>query len=129
MEKRIITYHEYGKLVTSLVQQIIDARWIHIVPIKYVYGVPKGGLPIAVHLAHYLNLEYIGDPDCYPKETMIADDIADTGITLKEFGDRVTATLFYKERSSVEPNFYVEKTDKWIVFPWERLDEIPNRPE
>lgn len=60
---------------------------------------------------------------------LCVDDISDSGHTLQFLYDKVhtsarveklvTATLYYKECSVFQPDFYVEKTDKWIVFPWE----------
>jgi hypoxanthine phosphoribosyltransferase len=101
---------------------------------KYICGIPRGGYPIAVHLAHHLNkkfIEYYHLDRKQEEETILVDDIADTGATFKlhaSWETLATATLFYKQRSSYEPMFYVEVTDQWIVFPWERTDEIPNRP-
>ena len=61
---------------------------------------------------------------------LIVDDVADTGETLQlvvahylphvGFDHIRTATLFYKETSKLRPDAYVRKTDKWIVYPWER---------
>lgn len=60
---------------------------------------------------------------------LICDEIADTGKTLRIIVDHFkllgvdikTATLLYKERSIVKPDFYAKETpnDTWIVFPWE----------
>jgi hypoxanthine phosphoribosyltransferase len=30
-----------------------------------------------------------------------------------------TAVLFYKPKSKIKPDYYVEETTDWIVFPWE----------
>ena len=63
------------------------------------------------------------------EELLIVDDIADTGITLEKLAGmcKATATIYYKERSTVKPTFYIITTKKWIVFPWERMNETPNR--
>lgn len=66
-------------------------------------------------------------PNVKNEKILIVDDIADTGNTLliakdmlKEMGNEVfIATIFYKKNSKIKPNVYYEKTDKWIVFPWE----------
>jgi len=60
---------------------------------------------------------------------LIVDDIADTGETLlyilellKRDISPITikvATLFYKKKSKLIPDYYVEETSDWIVFPWE----------
>jgi len=139
MKKIIITYDMYDHMLDKLVEQIEFSKLY--TKVKYVYGPPRGGLPIAVHLAHHLGLDYSDDEwfhNMMNKEqrdkTLIVDDVADTGKTLQQLKtvynfDFITATLHYKVRSVVKPNFFVEETDKWIVYPWEKLDEIPNREE
>jgi hypoxanthine phosphoribosyltransferase len=101
--------------------------------LKYVYGIERGGLPIAVHLSHFLNLELCTThPSGYKKEEiLVVDDIAHTGKSLEDYGfwAIATATLFYREESKFRPDFYVRIAKEWIIFPWEREDEIPNRPE
>lgn len=64
------------------------------------------------------------------KSILVVDDIADTGDTLKFVTDILqkdltiatikTAVLFYKLKSKVMPDYYVEETADWIVFPWEK---------
>jgi hypoxanthine phosphoribosyltransferase len=132
MEKRLITYAQYGSLLDELVWLIETSSIVK--DLKNVLGLERGGLSIAVHLAHHLKLHYVDEhtfsvsPDYYIHNTLVVDDISHTGITLERFCEFYpTATLFYKKESTVKPTFYVETTDKWIVFPWERLDEIPNR--
>jgi len=128
IEKRIVTYAEYYLLLNKLVKKLKSDKRIK--NIKTVYGIPRGGLPIAVHLSHHLEIDFSTNPFDYPYEnTLIVDDIADTGITLKKCGSLyLTATLFYKNRSTVKPDFFIEETDLWVVFPWELSNEIPNRP-
>jgi len=59
---------------------------------------------------------------------LLFDDVADSGKTLAAVRDHLleaqaksveTATLFYKPKSIIEPNFYSFKTSAWIVFPHE----------
>jgi hypoxanthine phosphoribosyltransferase len=59
---------------------------------------------------------------------LIVDDIADSGKTLQFLQSKIAhndkisvviATLYYKEGSIVKPDYYVETTSRWIVFPWE----------
>jgi hypoxanthine phosphoribosyltransferase len=59
---------------------------------------------------------------------LIVDDIADSGQTLKFLREKTnkyhnikctTVTIYYKERSIIRPDIYLETTEKWIVFPWE----------
>ena len=95
-----------------------------------VYGVPRGGLIIAVLVSHNLGIPLITSlRDMYGKKFLVVDDIADTGRTLEklkklEVCDKVTfATLDYHKQSSVVPDCWIsEKGDRWIVYPWERED-------
>jgi len=61
---------------------------------------------------------------------LVVDDIFDSGCTMskvvQELKPRVgqlrIATLYYKEGANVtdiEPDYYLRKTDRWIVFPHE----------
>lgn len=84
-----------------------------------VYGIPRGGLCLAVMLSHKLNIPLLAAP-C--KDCVVIDDIADTGETLYHYAEKgyCIATMYYHKQSKIVPDFwYKEKTDKWIVFPWE----------
>ena len=86
--------------------------------IKNIYGIPRGGLVLAVYLSHLLNIPIVDRPT--GKETLIVDDIADTGTTLNDFKDYTIATLYYHKQSKVKPDIWIyEKKDNWILFPWE----------
>jgi hypoxanthine phosphoribosyltransferase len=61
---------------------------------------------------------------------LICDDLVDEGITLKDVVARIrskssykniikTATFFRKSWSAITPDFYIEKEDRWVVFPYE----------
>lgn len=136
MSKYLVTYTKYGNLINNLVEKIKNCDFAKGHELKYIYGIPKGGLPIAVHLAHHLGLYLIDNKPMFSekirtfgyKNILVVDDVADTGKTLEEYSMFTSATLFYKKQSTIEPTFYVETTDKWIVFPWETLEEVPNRP-
>lgn len=84
-----------------------------------VWGPARGGLIPAVILSHALSLPFLKKPT---EKTLIVDDIADTGQTLKKFsGKNFIATPFYHKQSIVVPNIWLrEKKDQWIIFPWER---------
>ena len=103
---------------------------------NYVCGVPRGGVIIAIYVSHYCNItfsEYEEIDYIDSNETiLIVDDLTDTGKTLKEFQNNEqfeTAVLYYKPRSIIKPTYFVEHSDndQWIVFPYEKPDEEPNR--
>ena len=62
------------------------------------------------------------------KKILLFDDVADTGESLvfaseylmKQGAKEVkTATLFYKERSAIRPDYFGAITAAWIIFPFE----------
>lgn len=130
--KIVISYSHYNSLLNKLVDMIKNSNVLN--NVEFIYSYMRGGLPIAVHLSHnldkpvYTNEKAIDFTTISTGSVLIVDDIADTGVTLdgKQFLFPI-ATLFYKPRSIVKPTFYVEETSDWIVFPWETIDEIPNR--
>ena len=91
-----------------------------------IYGVPRGGLCPAVALSHKLNIKLISEPI---KNSLIVDDIYETGLTLDSFKDIEGATFFVLF-SKIEPTWWntVNISDKreWIVFPWENTQNIQN---
>ena len=61
---------------------------------------------------------------------LIVDDVADTGKTLVEVKKHVIekeakevriAVIAKKPHSIIDPDYYVFETDKWIIFPWEKM--------
>ena len=95
---------------------------------KGVYGIPRGGVILAVLLSHKLDLPYVENPYDYQLDDFIViDDIADTGETLKfyeeTFEKSYIVTIHEHEQSIVKPEYSViDKGDKWIVYPWETED-------
>ncbi len=84
-----------------------------------IYGIPRGGLCLAVALSHKLKINIISEPR---KNSLIVDDVYETGITLETFKD-IEGAMFFVLFSKVKPIwwntvFTSEKSD-WIVFPWE----------
>jgi len=133
MQKRIITYPEYGELVDELVDLVKTTKF------DCIYGIPRGGLPIAVHLSHHTNKSLI-DYELVPwdfyidKKLLIVDDIIDTGLSLDSIlqlfrnhvVDVTVATLFKRPSINMKDHIFVEESSEWIVFPWELLDEEPS---
>jgi hypoxanthine phosphoribosyltransferase len=130
------------KIMTDWKMNIISTIKFHMdvhnlskqIPINtfdYIYGIPRGGLVIAVYLSHRCNIPLINSLNKDIKNVLIVDDIADTGKTLAELKEYnfQTATLYYKSRSIIKPTFIGEEVenDEWVVFPWELYSEKPNR--
>ena len=62
------------------------------------------------------------------KRILLFDDVTDTGESLIFASDYLleqgaalvkTATLFFKERSAITPDYYASRTNAWIIFPFE----------
>ena len=84
-----------------------------------VYGIPRGGLCLAVALSHKLKINLISEPI---KNSLIVDDIYETGITLKAF-KHIEGAMFFVLFSKVSPTWWnsvqISEKNEWIVFPWE----------
>lgn len=88
--------------------------------IKSITGIKRGGLIPAVMISHKLNIPYV---DRINKDTLVVDDICDTGETLKNSIAMYTATLHYKPTAGFTPDFYAKEVGtEWIIYPWERKD-------
>ena len=84
-----------------------------------IYGVPRGGLCLAVALSHKLKIELISEPI---KNSLIVDDVYETGITLSTFKN-IEGAMFYVLFSKIKPTWWnavnISEKKEWIVFPWE----------
>jgi hypoxanthine phosphoribosyltransferase len=88
--------------------------------IKSIIGIDRGGLIPAVMISHKLGIPYVSRIN---KDTLVVDDICDTGETLNNKVAGFTATLHYKPTASFTPDFYAKEAgSEWIVYPWERKD-------
>jgi len=79
-------------------------------------------------------LQFPADPLLQGQRILIVDDIWDSGKTIMAVKERVlaaegipiTAVLHYKPAASLfadRPDYYVQTTDAWIVYPWETAGE------
>lgn len=87
-----------------------------------VYGIPRGGLCLAVMLSHKTNIPLLLSP-C--PNCVVVDDIADSGTTLLHYKEKgyYIATMHYFEKSKVIPDFWgtVKTEDDWVIYPWEEI--------
>ena len=70
------TWSEFDKCVEQIATKCSFREFYGI------YGVPRGGLCLAVALSHKLKIELISKP---LKNSLIVDDIYETGLTLTTF--------------------------------------------
>jgi uncharacterized protein len=100
------------------------AEWAETKNCKNIYGIPRGGLVVAVKLSHLLDTPIVLTQEEISEETLIIDDIVDTGETVKRLlGDdrknHYIASLYFEQNAIIKPNFFVREKTAWIVFPWE----------
>ena len=122
--KTFYNWEDIEKAVSDLCHKLKDESF------EAIYGIPRGGLIIAVMMSHKLDIPLITSlTNMFDKKFLVVDDIADTGKTLEKWknlevcNNAKFATIDYHEQSVVEPDYWInEKGDKWIVYPWERAD-------
>ncbi|MDO8558555.1 MAG: hypothetical protein Q7S09_05240 [bacterium] len=100
------------------------AVWAREKRFKSVYGIPRGGLILAVVLSHLLDVPVLLSREDITRDTLIVDDIVDGGKTVHGLlmslgGTFNISSLFFNEASPVKPDFFVRTKKKWVVFPWE----------
>jgi uncharacterized protein len=143
----VMDYATYGVAAQSLAQAVYDSGYEP----ELILGIARGGLFVAGSLGyslgvknlHVMNVEYytgvdqrLAVPMILPPtpelvdlsdaKVLIADDVADTGHTLKavkEFvkgkvGEVRCAVLYEKPRTVVNCEYVWKTTDDWIDFPW-----------
>lgn len=118
MNKYFYTWQEFDEDIEKI------AIWAREKNFDSVYGIPRGGLIVAVALSHRLDLPLKLRREEINPETLIVDDISDSGGTLLEFEKNlearlVAATLFYHKDTKRMPDFFVREKTDWVVFPWE----------
>jgi len=91
-----------------------------------IYGIPRGGLCLAVALSHKLNLKLVSEP---LKNSLIVDDVYETGLTLSALR-HIEGAMFFVLFSKSEPTWWnsvnIAKENEWIVFPWENKNNSIN---
>ena len=90
------------------------------IPITGIYGVPRGGLCLAVALSHALQQPLLSDP---LPDALIVDDVYETGRTLQALHARCPNTRFAVWISKCPPLWWqaavVTDYSEWLLFPWE----------
>ncbi|MFT5202634.1 MAG: hypoxanthine phosphoribosyltransferase [Candidatus Aldehydirespiratoraceae bacterium] len=146
-EREILDYGTYGSAVRELATVVADDGYRP----EIILAIARGGLFVAGSLGYALSVKniyvmnceyytgvderlpvpvmlppYVDFVDMKDATVLIADDVADTGHTLKmvhDFcSDRVkevrSAVLYEKSHSLVKCEYVWKRTDQWINFPW-----------
>ena len=146
-EREVLTYEGFGKATRELAQRIADDNFRP----DIILSIARGGFFLGAGLGYALNVKnafmmsvefYTGvgerlempvvlppvpnQVDLSGAVVLIADDVADSGETLKmvtdfcagSVADVRSAVLYEKPRSVIKPDYAWAKTDRWINFPW-----------
>jgi len=115
-----------GAIPTTLLIKELGYQGPHnLVLVSYYKGVAKTKKEPFVHIPRHISLR--------GEKVLLVDDVADTGHSLhhtvraikeKGVGSVTTATLHYKPWSIIQPDAYCEKTEDWIIYPWEVQETI-----
>lgn len=118
-----LTYSGLGRMLEKLTKKIQEAK----LDLKFVYGIPIDGQLVSLHLSHFLNLKVLFELPTnglfYKNDVIVVSGLVNTGKTFEQtvpenYRSTVkTATLFYRSYSSFIPDFHIEKTDHYIIFP------------
>ena len=119
--KIYLSWDDINKSISTLCEKIITEQ----PQIDSVFGLKRGGLIPAVMVSHKLGLPW---SDVMLPNTLVIDDICDSGNTLINCIGGYTAVLYHKPHTSCyTPNIYAEihAGDEWLIFPWETQDSPP----
>lgn len=152
-EREVLTWELFGTATRELAMQIAGDGFRPDV----VVAIARGGLTVAGALAYALDVKNCGAmnvefytgveerldvPVVIPPaldlldvaglSVLVADDVADTGNTLKlvrevlaqHVAEARTVVLYRKPRSIVAPTYVWKETDLWINFPWSTLPPV-----
>ena len=80
--KTYVAWKEYDDYIDKICDWVDQLQRYQGLELGAVYGLPRGGLPIAVSLSHRLNLpllmDYYDRKIVTDKQILVVDDIADT---------------------------------------------------
>lgn len=101
---------------------LVLARKIDWSKYESIFPVIRGGVYPAIELRELSGLPIVWEPS---ENSLVVDEICDSGATLKRFQDEGfdTAVLHFKGRCE-SPTYYAEENDRWIVYPWESSKDI-----
>ncbi|HWD07255.1 MAG TPA: phosphoribosyltransferase [Amycolatopsis sp.] len=126
----ILSIARGGLFVAGALGYALDVKNLHVMNVEFYTGVDQR-LDLPVMLPPVPNVVDLSD-----KKVLVADDVADTGATLKlvrDFcADHVAevrcAVVYEKPHSIVRSDYVWRRTDRWINFPWSVLPPVVKHP-
>ncbi|TSE01119.1 phosphoribosyltransferase [Skermania sp. ID1734] len=126
----ILSIARGGLFVAGALGYALDVKNLHVMNVEYYTGVDERlDLPVM--------LPPVPNPvDLTGAKVLIADDVADTGATLRLVRDFCAAhvaearcaVIYQKPHSEVNCEYVWRRTDRWINFPWSTLPPVVARP-
>lgn len=118
-----------GLFVAGALGYALDVKNIHVANVEFYTGVDQR-LEMPVMLPPVPDVV-----DLAGAKVLVADDVADTGATLKLVHDFCrdhvaevrTAVVYQKPHSTIACDYVWRHTDRWINFPWSVLPPVVTR--
>ncbi|HVV12293.1 phosphoribosyltransferase [Amycolatopsis sp.] len=125
----ILSIARGGLFVAGALGYALDVKNLHVMNVEFYTGVDER-LDLPVMLPPVPNAV-----DLTGAHVLVADDVADTGATLKlvrDFcADHVAevrcAVIYEKSQSEIKCDYVWRRTDKWINFPWSSVPPVVRR--
>ncbi|GAA4073490.1 phosphoribosyltransferase [Actinomadura miaoliensis] len=122
----ILSIARGGLFVAGSLGYALDVKNLHVMNVEFYTGVDQR-LDMPVMLPPVPNAV-----DLSGARVLVADDVADTGATLKlvrdfcadHVADVRCAVIYEKPRTMVECEYVWRRTDRWINFPWSTLPPV-----
>ncbi|OZM73395.1 phosphoribosyltransferase [Amycolatopsis antarctica] len=119
-----------GLFVAGALGYALEVKNLHVMNVEFYTGVDQR-LDLPVMLPPVPNAV-----DLTRKKVLVADDVADTGATLKLVHDFCAehvaevrcAVIYEKPRSAVKCDYVWRRTERWIEFPWSSGPPVRRRP-
>lgn len=126
----ILSIARGGLFVAGGLGYALDVKNLHVMNVVFYEGVGKT-LDMPIMLPPVPNVV-----DFSEKRVLVADDVADTGKTLKLVHDFCAghvaevrcAVIYEKPQSLVKCEYVWKRTDRWIEFPWSVEPPVVTRP-
>lgn len=125
----ILSIARGGLFVAGALGYALDVKNLHVANVEFYTGVDER-LPVPIMLPPVPNVV-----DLSGAHVLVADDVADTGATLKLVRDFCTghvadvrcAVVYEKPHSTVQCEYVWRRTDRWIDFPWSTRPPVISR--